>query len=379
MNYLITKKTHIVLIKEWKQYLLNFPGWHTNRKIVVIHSDDWGSIRMPSNKIREQLNQHSDIKANDAYCRFDTIASHLDLEALFEVLTSVEDKNGNPAIITANCVLTNPHFEKVKDAHFEGYYYETIDQTFERYNKRTALERWKEGIVRGIFIPQFHGREHVNVPFWMAHLRAGHQGVKRAFEAGVFGVNFLNLGQGQWNLQRAWDLLDGHAEKQVATSIVDGLRLFKERFGYISQTAIAPNYTWNTAQEQLLMEHGVVVMQGILRQRIPAGYKSKYQYRNRFTKLSAPTGKAGFQRRNVFFEPSLIPDLDYVDHALAKIKIAFQMGKPAIIGSHRLNFVGELNIDNRDKNLRKFRLLLKNIVKNWPEVEFLSAEQLASL
>lgn len=24
--------------------LLNIPGWHTNRKIVVIESDDWASI-----------------------------------------------------------------------------------------------------------------------------------------------------------------------------------------------------------------------------------------------------------------------------------------------------------------------------------------------
>lgn len=38
-----------------KQYithnLLNIPGWRTNRKIVVIESDDWGSIRMPSQEV----------------------------------------------------------------------------------------------------------------------------------------------------------------------------------------------------------------------------------------------------------------------------------------------------------------------------------------
>lgn len=31
----------------------NLPGWRTNRKIVVIESDDWGSIRMPSLTILE--------------------------------------------------------------------------------------------------------------------------------------------------------------------------------------------------------------------------------------------------------------------------------------------------------------------------------------
>ena len=36
----------------WKSLLSvhasNIPGWCTNRKIVVIESDDWGSIRMSS-------------------------------------------------------------------------------------------------------------------------------------------------------------------------------------------------------------------------------------------------------------------------------------------------------------------------------------------
>lgn len=36
----------------WKSLLSvhvsNIPGWRTNRKIVVIESDDWGSIRMSS-------------------------------------------------------------------------------------------------------------------------------------------------------------------------------------------------------------------------------------------------------------------------------------------------------------------------------------------
>ena len=35
--------------------LLNIPGWRTKRKIVVIESDDWGSIRMPSRDIYEKL------------------------------------------------------------------------------------------------------------------------------------------------------------------------------------------------------------------------------------------------------------------------------------------------------------------------------------
>lgn len=35
--------------------LVNIPGFRTNRKIVVIESDDWGSIRMASQKSFNRL------------------------------------------------------------------------------------------------------------------------------------------------------------------------------------------------------------------------------------------------------------------------------------------------------------------------------------
>ena len=37
-----------------KKWLINIPGWRTNRHIVVIESDDWGSIRMPSCEVDEE-------------------------------------------------------------------------------------------------------------------------------------------------------------------------------------------------------------------------------------------------------------------------------------------------------------------------------------
>ena len=38
--------------------LINIPGWSSRRKIVVIESDDWGSIRMPSRTIYDNLKRH---------------------------------------------------------------------------------------------------------------------------------------------------------------------------------------------------------------------------------------------------------------------------------------------------------------------------------
>ena len=37
------------------RHYVNFRGWNTKSKIVVIESDDWGSIRTPSKEIYNHL------------------------------------------------------------------------------------------------------------------------------------------------------------------------------------------------------------------------------------------------------------------------------------------------------------------------------------
>ena len=62
--------------------LLNFSGWRTTRKIVVIESDDWGSIRMPSRKVFQILSANGIPVEKSSYCKFDCLESNLDLEIL---------------------------------------------------------------------------------------------------------------------------------------------------------------------------------------------------------------------------------------------------------------------------------------------------------
>ena len=38
-----------------RKELYNIPGWHTRRHLVVIESDDWGSIRTPSKAVYNEF------------------------------------------------------------------------------------------------------------------------------------------------------------------------------------------------------------------------------------------------------------------------------------------------------------------------------------
>src|SRR5665648_998167 len=93
------------LKQHFTRNLLNIPGWRTNRRIVVIESDDWGSVRMPSIEVYEKFLKAGIRVDKDPYCRYDSLATKDDLEALFEVLSSVMDSTGRRAVLTANSVV----------------------------------------------------------------------------------------------------------------------------------------------------------------------------------------------------------------------------------------------------------------------------------
>jgi hypothetical protein len=78
------------------------------------------------------------------------------------------------------------------------------------------------------------------------------------------------------------------------------------------------------------------------------------------------------------FEPSR-EGTHLVDTCLKEIDTSFRWNKPAIISSHRVSFVGALYPENRDNGLRQLSELLKGIVKHWPDVEFMTTEELGAL
>jgi hypothetical protein len=53
--------------------------------------------------------------------------------------------------------------------------------------------------------------------------------------------------------------------------------------------------------------------------------------------------------------------------------------KPATISMHRLNVIGGLVEENRTCNLALLKQLLKEIVKRWPDVEFMNSAELGQL
>lgn len=351
----------------------NISGWRTNKRIVVIESDDWGSIRMPSKSVFDKFHQHGMNVADMQYNRYDALESNEDLEHLFQVLNKHHDKNNNPACFTANMIMANPAFEKIARSHFTEYHYEPMQETLRRYPEHNhVFTLYHQGLSSRVFKPQFHGREHVQINRWLAALRKADERMLIAFDNQT-----TYSGKDDYNFMESFDW-DKPDEVIGQKGIIrDGLRIFLEAFGYISSSFIAPCYTWDEQLEPVLVESGVRFMQGGMNQYIPLGGFNHYRMKKHV--MGQQLNSLTYITRNCFFEPSLVAKSDWVDYTLASIQDAFRWHKPAIICAHRINFIGFIDETNRMRNLKLLNELLKRICKKWPDVEFMSSDQLGEL
>lgn len=353
--------------------LLNIPGWRTKRHIVVIESDDWGSIRMPSLNAYEELVSNGVKFGKHGFEQVDTIASCDDLEHLFDVCSSFTDINGNPLVITANAVVANPDFEKIRESGYCTYSYEPITETMKRYYPDSSpIRLWKSGFDAKVFVPQLHGREHVNVGMWMNTLRNNWAGSRQAFDKGVFSILIDKQLDERCKHTAAFDFKTREELDGIKQSVIEGAMMFESLFGYKSKSFIAPSYKWNSEIEQVLANAGVKYIQAVPIHMNDG--KREFIYvgkRNRFGQI--------YLNRTTTWEPSQDRFFDWNSYCLKNVDIAFRWHKPATISIHRLNFVGALVESNRDRNLRLFKSLITNIQKQWPDVEFMTSEQLGDI
>jgi hypothetical protein len=172
----------------------NLLGWKTKRKIVVIESDDWGSIRMSSNEAIKKLTSYGANLSSSRYDLYDSLECNEDLEELFNVLISFKDANNKSPVFTGVNVVANPDFDKIKEGNFKQYYYEPFTETLKKYPQHDKVyDLWKKGINERLIVPQFHGREHLNVNRWMRALQAGSNGELKAFDLGVTGLSNITF------------------------------------------------------------------------------------------------------------------------------------------------------------------------------------------
>jgi len=369
------------ILTKLKKNIINIPGWKTNRKIIVIESDDWGMIRTSSIIAQKELIKKGYKVSQCPYNKNDRLESDEDIEALGEVLLSVKDSLGNPAKFTINNVVANPDFKKINDDAFKNYYYQPFTETLKNQeDSQNVIRLFKEGVSHGIFQPQLHGREHINIRLWLQRLQQGDSKAIDAFQHKMFTVHHSGSISGRRDNLDAFGNLTLRGDSFDYGKIVkEAQQIFSNTWGFKSKSFIAPCYVWHPSLEKLLNNEGIKYIQGTHVQRIPIDntsfhIKGRYHYTGQKNKLGQY-----YMIRNCFFEPTESGSDYAMEKTIKEIQLSFFYKKPAIISSHRVNYIGTLNPDNRKLNLKLLDKLLHEIIRRWPEVEFMSTDELGEL
>ena len=156
----------------------------------------------------------------------------------------------------------------------------------------------------------------------------------------------------------------------------DGISLFEKLFGYKAKYFVPPNGRINNKLNFTCYRNGIKFRSASNIQQEPVGNGKNKRVLHWLGQKES--NGIRYIIRNCVFEPSK-RGKDWVDSCLNDMKIAFRCGKPAIITTHRVNFIGVHDVSNRDNGLRELARLLKAILKTWPDVEFMTADQLGNL
>ena len=360
------------------QFYTNLRGWKTSRKLVLIESDDWGAIRMPGPDVYQQLLSAGIPVDRHPYDRLDCLETREDFQALMNVIDAHRSESGRPATFTFNTIMGNPDFDAIEADDFQRFHHQHLFDSYRYYHDEDLEPCWQAAKSSRLIQPQFHGREHLNVPLWMRDLQASRRETRIAFKHGFYGLTTRTSSPHQSNYLAAYWTESGAELQSARERLESGLSLFRQTFLFASTTFIPCNFVFPSALEPVVHKSGVRLIQGQRGQLAPDPEGGGPGIRRAYTGQNSRNGLR-YSVRNVKFEPFEDESADWVGSALRQIAQAFRLKTPAIISTHRVNYTSGMSIPHRDRSLKLLDQLLGWILTRWPEVEFVSSDELFAI
>jgi hypothetical protein len=277
--------------------------------------------------------------------------------------------------------LANPDYEKIRESghsvYSRIYLKEQLERTNQLHDYRNAVSSL---ISQSYFLPQLHGMEHLQVPYWMSELENEGSDGSIAFNHNVYGISTIVSSQLRHSYLPEFDYssLNDYIGF-MSSSLRDASNAFEDMFGYYPESFIATNYIWSENVEEDLQQMGIRIIQSSRYQKMPRYYKSKLIKRNmgEVNRLNQV-----YLIRNIYFEPSermYSGKRKLVEEVWQRINVLFALNVPVVLSMHRLNFMGGFDSKNQYENLELFYELMDRVLRKWDDIEFMSSVELGKL
>ncbi len=330
---------------------------------VAFESDDWGLAGFVPRAIVLQGLDRSAL-AGERFPQVyweSTLEDSVTVDRLVRLLLRFHDGTGLPPVFQANYIMSSYEYgggraangpladsssssgSSGEEALPNSVATATASELWRRYDlpafpasypRPGMWEAVEMAIARGVWQAELHGSFHYD-----PQLRR--EAVSRdplAREAAERGVLVFP------GSQRAWELGPWRPTSQLAEELDHSLWLFAELFGRPPHSVIAPDYVWDARCEDLWESRGMNVIQAKREQRHPrrrggaVGERLAKAWERAVSRLFHPDRI--YLERNCRLEAVQATDWRQVAVACYEdVQQAWQTGEPAVVETHRINFV----------------------------------------
>jgi hypothetical protein len=354
--------------KVWQRSrdLLPTAGFHFDRPLVLLQSDDWGRVGLRDQEGWDQL-QSAGLALGERPYDFYTLETAEDLAGLASALRRHRDSSGRHPCLEMNFIVANLDFSKMSAESYRQIHLLPLAEGLPSgWTRPGLMDAYREGIGEGVFHPALHGTTHfcraavernANAPGERANL------LRTLWQAGTPYIHWRMpwIGYEYWDPEKPEDerFLSAEAQRELIGQTVGG---FAKVFATLPRSACAPGYRANDDTCSAWAQHGIRVAQNG-----PGALMPPHFDRHDVLQLF----------RTVEFEPATDPAFS-VEACLRQAESCFERGIPAIVSVHSINFHSSVR-DFRSRTLQCVDQFLTALESKHADLLYLHDEDLEEL
>jgi len=354
--------------KLWHRTLDRIPvtGFHFDRPLVLLQSDDWGRAGVRDQEGWEQL-RSAGIALGERPYDFYSLETAEDLAALSALLSRHRDCNGRHPCLEMNFVVVNLDFAKMcADSVGQLHLLPLAEGLPQGWKRPNLIEGYRAGIGDGVFRAALHGTTHFcrsAVERNCAGDRERSKLLQTLWRAGTPYIHWRMpwIGYEYWDPEKPDGdrFLPAEQQRQLIGQTVG---TFSKMFSTLPHSACAPGYRSNEDTHRAWSQHGISVAQNGPGGLVPPHF-GRYDILHLF--------------RTVELEPAVDPAFS-VEACLAQAERCFECGVPAIVSVHSINFHSTLR-NFRSRTLQFLDQFLTTLESKHSDLLYLHDEDLHEL
>ena len=316
------------LPKLWRRCadLIPISGFHCDRPLLLLQSDDWGRVGLRDHDGLEQL-RSAGLELGQSPYDFYTLETADDLQRLAATLNRHRDSVGRHPCLGMNFILANPDFARMRMGDWRQVHLLPLaDGLPEGWSRPGLMEAYHDGIGAGVFHPALHGTSHfcrLTVERVAASNDERCNLLRDLWRAGTPYIYWRMpwIGYEYWSPEGPDDerFLPAALQRELIGGAVG---IFAKLFSSLPRSACAPGYRANDDTHRTWAQHGIHVAQSGPGAPLPPHFD-----RNAVLHLS----------RTVEFEPATDASFS-LQTSLQQAEACFASGIPAVVSMHSINF-----------------------------------------